>query len=74
MSELSDLWPWALVEPCSASESESDSLLETLEDDPEDDVSSLSSSSEKFKELDSELSDESYKSVSFALLGFEHFP
>ena len=59
MSEMSGLRLGSSVEACSGSESEleseSESELESLEDDPEDDVSSLSRSSERFEELDAEL-------------------
>ena len=50
------------------SESESESELESLEDDPEDDVSSLSASSEQVKWLDPEVLDESLDKISFALI------
>ncbi len=46
MFEVSCSSPRTLVEIRSGSESESDPVLEPLEDDPEDDVSSLSASSE----------------------------
>ena len=57
VSELSLSCPGSLLDCCSGSESE----LGSLEDDPEDEVSSLSDggSSENVDELESELSNES---------------
>ena len=65
VSELSTFWLSNLVEIAFVPEPVSESESESLEDDPEDDVSSLLSSSEEVKELDSEARDKSYETVSY---------